>query len=115
MILEDPVHAPTMGELMTHTACFTYGQLGDTPVHKMYMQEDVLGSASLHEMIQKLAKIPLLYQPGTRWVYSMSVDIQGYIVEKISGESLPDFMREHIFQPLGMKDTGFYVPADKKN
>ena len=65
-------------------------------------------------MIDRLAKIPLLYQPGTRWVYSMSMDIQGYIVEKLSGQSLPDFMRDHIFNPLGMKDAGFYVPADKR-
>ncbi|MGA8368079.1 MAG: serine hydrolase domain-containing protein [Candidatus Acidiferrales bacterium] len=114
LFLEDPVHPPTMGELMTHTAGFTYGQFGDTPVHKMYRDQHVQDSGSLQEMIDKLAKIPLLYQPGTRWVYSMSVDIQGYIVEKLSGESLPDFMREHIFEPLGMKDTGFYVPAEKR-
>ncbi len=115
LILEDPIHPPTMGELMTHTAGFTYGQFGDTPVHKMYQEQHVLESRSLQEMIDKLAKIPLLYQPGTRWAYSLPVDIQGYIVEKLSGESLPDFMREHIFQPLGMKDTGFYVPADKRS
>jgi CubicO group peptidase (beta-lactamase class C family) len=66
-------------------------------------------------MINKLAKIPLLYQPGTRWVYSVSMDIQGYIVEKLSGKSLPDFMQERIFGPLGMKDTGFFVPKGKRN
>ena len=66
-------------------------------------------------MIDKLAKIPLLYQPGTRWVYSVSMDIQGYIVEKLSGQSLPDFMQQHIFGPLKMKDTGFYVPKEKWN
>ena len=65
-------------------------------------------------MIDKLAKIPLLYQPGKGWTYSVSMDIQGYIVEKLSGQSLPDFMRDHIFAPLGMKDAGFYVPADKR-
>jgi len=113
MILEDPVHPPTMRELMTHTAGFTYGQFGDTPVHKMYLEQHVQDSASLQDMIDKLAKIPLVYQPGTQWVYSMSVDIQGYIVEKLSGKSFPDFMHERIFEPLGMKDTGFYVPAEK--
>ena len=66
-------------------------------------------------MIDKLAKIPLLYQPGKGWTYSMSMDIEGYIVEKLSGQSLPDFMRDHIFTPLGMKDAGFYVPADKRS
>lgn len=109
---EDPVHPPTMRELMTHTAGFSYGS-GSTPADKMYIEKGVLHSASLQEMIDKLATIPLIYQPGTRWVYSVSVDIQGYIVEKLSGETLPDFMREKIFQPLGMRDTGFFVPAEK--
>ncbi|HXN49704.1 MAG TPA: serine hydrolase domain-containing protein [Bryobacteraceae bacterium] len=113
VILEDPVHAPTMRELMSHTAGFTYGLFGGTPVDKMYMGEQVLGAQSLQGMIDKLAKIPLLYQPGSRWVYSVSQDIQGYIVEKLSGQSLPDFMRQHIFEPLKMKDTGFYVPKEK--
>ncbi|MGO9275423.1 MAG: serine hydrolase domain-containing protein [Terriglobia bacterium] len=115
MILEDPVHPPTMRELMTHTAGFTYGFFGNTPVDKMYVDQHLLQSQSLQEMIDKLAKIPLLYQPGTRWVYSVSMDIQGYIVEKLSGQSLPDFMQQHIFGPLGMKDTGFFVPQEKRN
>jgi CubicO group peptidase (beta-lactamase class C family) len=115
MILEDPVHPPTMRELMTHTAGFTYGFFGTSPVDKMYQDEKVLDSRSLQEMIDKLATTPLLYQPGTRWVYSVSMDIQGYIVEKLSGQSLPDFMQQHIFGPLGMKDTGFYVPQSKRN
>lgn len=115
MILEDPIHPPTMRELMTHTAGFTYGFFGNTLVDKMYISEKVWQSQSLQEMMDKLAKIPLLYQPGTRWVYSASMDIQGYIVEKLSGQSLPDFMQQHIFGPLGMKDTGFSVPSDKRN
>jgi CubicO group peptidase (beta-lactamase class C family) len=113
MILEDPIHAPTMRELMSHTAGFTYGIFGHTPVDKMYQDEHVLQSQSLQVMIGKLAKIPLLYQPGTRWEYSVSMDIQGYIVEKLSGLSLPDFMQQHIFGPLKMKDTGFSVPKEK--
>jgi CubicO group peptidase (beta-lactamase class C family) len=115
MILEDPVHPPTMHELMTHTAGFTYGLFGDGPVDKMYQAQGVMQSKSLQEMINKLGNIPLLYQPGTRWVYSASMDIQGYIVEKLSGQSLPDFMHEYIFAPLGMNDTGFFVPQNKRN
>jgi CubicO group peptidase (beta-lactamase class C family) len=113
MIVEDPVHPPTMHELMTHTAGFSYGLFGDGPVDKMYQAQGVMQSKSLQEMIDKLATIPLLYQPGTRWVYSASMDIQGYIVEKLSGQSLPDFMHKYIFSPLGMNDTGFFVPRDK--
>jgi CubicO group peptidase (beta-lactamase class C family) len=115
LILEDPVHPPTMRELMTHTAGFTYGFFGTSAVDKMYQDQHVLQSQSLQEMIDKLAKIPLLYQPGTRWVYSASMDIQGYIAEKLSGQSLPDFMQQHIFGPLGMKDSGFFVPKEKRN
>jgi CubicO group peptidase (beta-lactamase class C family) len=114
MILEDPIHPPTMKELMTHTAGFVYGFFGNTPVDKEYQKTGVMQSKSLQEFIGKLAKIPLAYQPGTKWVYSVSMDIQGYIIEKLSGQMLPDFMRDHIFKPLGMKDSGFFVPADKR-
>jgi CubicO group peptidase (beta-lactamase class C family) len=113
MILADPIHPPTMGELMTHTAGFTYGIFGATPVDKMYRDAHLFASTSLHEFITKLADIPLLYQPGTRWVYSVSMDVQGYIVEQLSGKSLPEYMRENIYTPLGMKDAGFFVPQDK--
>ena len=114
MILTDPDHPPTMRELMSHTAGFTYGFFGDTPVDKMYRDANLLASANLQEFIEKLAKIPLLYQPGQGWTYSMSMDVEGYIVEKLSGKSLPDFFRENIFSPLGMRDAGFYVPEDKR-
>ena len=115
IILEDAAHPPTMQELMTHTAGFVYGFFGDTPVDKEYRKVNPLASNSLKEMIDKLAKIPLAYQPGTKWVYSVSMDIQGYIIEKLSGQALPDFMEQHIFRPLGMKDSSFFVPAEKLN
>ena len=115
-MLEAPAHAPTIGELMTHSAGFTYGGLGGaTAVDKLYVDARLTESASLGEFVAKLGKIPLAYHPGTRWVYSYSVDIQGYLVEKLSGISLPDFVRERIFEPLGMKDTGFHVPEPKLN
>jgi len=104
-----------MRELMTHTAGFTYGIFGNSPVDKMYVDQRVWQSQSLKDMIDKLAKTPLLYQPGTRWVYSASMDIQGYIVEKLSGQSLPDFVQQRILGPLGMKDSGFFVPKEKRN
>jgi CubicO group peptidase (beta-lactamase class C family) len=115
ILVEDPVHPPTMRELMTHTAGFTYGIFGNSPVDKMYMDQRVWQSQSLKDMIDKLAKTPLLYQPGTRWVYSASMDIQGYIIEKLSGQSLPDFVQQRILGPLGMKDSGFFVPKEKRN
>jgi CubicO group peptidase (beta-lactamase class C family) len=113
MTVEDAKRPPTMRELMSHTAGFGYG-LGDTnPVDKMYRDKLVLRSNGLQEMIDRTAAIPLKFQPGTSWEYSSAVDIQGYIVEKLSGEPLGRFMDEHIFRPLKMTDTAFSVPADK--
>jgi CubicO group peptidase (beta-lactamase class C family) len=111
--LEAPAHAPTIGELMSHAAGFTYGYFGDTPVDKMYQQSHPLQAGSLKEFINRLAKLPLVYQPGEGWIYSVAVDVQGYLVEKLSGRPLPDFVRERIFEPLGMKDTAFFVPQEK--
>jgi CubicO group peptidase (beta-lactamase class C family) len=112
-VLVEPGHAPTIGELMSHSAGFSYGA-GHTVVDKMYQDAGVMRSENLQQMIDKLSKIPLNYQPGQGWTYSLSMDIEGYLVEKLSGKTLPDFMKEYIFTPLGMKDAGFYVPADKR-
>jgi CubicO group peptidase (beta-lactamase class C family) len=112
-ILEAPMHPPTMGELTSHTAGFTYGAFGSTAVDKMYQAANPLGAPSLKAFIDKMAELPLAYQPGTKWVYSVSVDIQGYLVEKLSGKTFPEFLRTRLFEPLGMVDTGFSVPAEK--
>jgi CubicO group peptidase (beta-lactamase class C family) len=104
-----------MAELMTHTAGFTYGLFGSSPVDKLYMSKVWSGPANLHDMMQRLAGVPLLYQPGSQWVYSVSMDIQGYIIEKISGKPLGEFMEERIFKPLHMTDTGFFVPKEKRS
>lgn len=112
-MVEAPAHEPTMAELMSHSAGFTYGLFGNTPVDKLYQAAGPLNAPSLQEFINRVAKLPLLYQPGTRWVYSVSVDIQGYLVEKLSGKTFPDFLRTRIFEPLGMPDTAFFVPQEK--
>ena len=112
-ILEPSAHPPTMGELMSHTAGFTYGAFGNTPVDKLYRAANPLSSPSLPAFIDAMAKLPLAYQPGTRWMYSVGVDIQGYLVEKLSGQTFPEFLRTRLFEPLGMIDTGFFVPAEK--
>ena len=112
-IFEAPAHAPTMGELMSHTAGFTYGLFGNTPIDAMYRKNNPLEAPSLQAMIDRLSTLPLLYQPGTKWVYSVSVDIQGYLVEKLSGKTFPEFLRTRLFAPLGMVDTGFSVAAEK--
>jgi len=106
-------HPPTLRELMTHTAGFSYGFDPKDPLDQGYIAAGVWGASSLAEMMSRLATLPLAYQPGSKWLYSLSMDVQGAIIEKLSGESLPDFMRTRIFQPLGMVDTDFYVPAEK--
>lgn len=112
-ILEDLKRQPTMRELMTHTAGFGYGLRNDDPVDKMFQEREVLRSVGLQQMIDRVAGIPLVGQPGEAWRYSIAVDIQGHVVEKLSGQSLDAFMAERIFRPLKMVDTGFSVPADK--
>jgi CubicO group peptidase (beta-lactamase class C family) len=111
-----PIHPPTMGELMTHTAGFGYG-IGPGPhdeTDKAYIAAGVWQAEGLADMSRRIAAIPLAYEPGTAWRYSLSMDLQGAIIEKLTGQSLPDFMRETIFQPLGMVDTDFYVPDSKQ-
>ena len=113
--LEDPVHPMTMRELMSHTGGFSYGN-NDTAVDALYREAELLyPHTTMQQMIDDLARIPLQYQPGSRWLYSISVDVQGYLVEKLSGQPFPEFLREQIFEPLGMADTAFYVPEDKRD
>ena len=81
------------------------------PVDAMYQKLNMRHAESFKQMIDGLAQVPLNYQPGTKWRYSLSMDIQGYIIEKITGQPLADFMRDQLFTPLGMKDAGFYVPC----
>jgi CubicO group peptidase (beta-lactamase class C family) len=112
-ILEDMKRPPTMREIMSHTAGFGYGLADEHYVDKQYREKAVLGANGLQDMINRTATIPLIYQPGTSWRYSSAVDIQGYIVEKLSGMKFGDFLRERVFKPLKMNDTAFYVTPDK--
>jgi CubicO group peptidase (beta-lactamase class C family) len=115
MRLDDLERPPTMRELLTHSAGFGYGLSDDNPVDKAYHQSGFLTAADGTDAIERIAKLPLASQPGQHWRYSAAVDIQGYIVERISGQSLADFMQGRIFGPLKMHDTAFYVPAAKRN
>jgi len=112
-VLEPARRPPTMRELMSHTAGFGYGLSDTNPVDKMFQEQKVLTSNGLKDMTAKVAAIPLLFQPGERWSYSIAVDLQGYIIEKLSGETLGQFLENRIFKPLKMNDTFFMVPADK--
>ncbi len=104
---------PTVRDLMRHTAGFTYGVFGNTEVDQQYRTEDILQNADLKEFVTGLGKIPLQFDPGTRWHYSVSVDVMGRLVEAVSGMPLGEFLERRIFGPLDMRDTAFTVPAAK--
>ncbi len=113
MVLEDMKRPPTMREIMSHTAGFGYGLAEEHPVDKLFRKEEVLSAPNLQEMINRTAKIPLMFQPGANWSYSSSVDIQGHIIEKLSGQTLGQFMQTRIFAPLKMPDTAFFTGPEK--
>ncbi|HVJ51689.1 MAG TPA: serine hydrolase domain-containing protein [Aliidongia sp.] len=110
--LAQPRRPMTIQDLLRHTSGLTYGFMGETLIHKLYQEQRIDGhrGQSNEEMVAKLAKIPLQSHPGTRWEYSVSVDVQGRLVEVISGRTLGQFLKERLFTPLGMKDSGFHVP-----
>lgn len=114
MILEDPIRPPTIHDLMRHTAGFTYGLFDRSRVGQMYQELGVEGlDKTQQQFIDTLATIPLLYQPGERWVYSVAADVQGYLIEKWTGRELGTFLAERILEPLGMDETMAWVPPDK--
>ncbi|MCK8786509.1 beta-lactamase family protein [Roseomonas sp. NAR14] len=105
----------TLLDLMRHTSGITYGGRGETPVHRLYPASSNWAGENLTgaEFIDRLAAAPLLYQPGTVWDYSLSIDVLGRVVEQVSGQGLGAFLEERLFRPLGMADTGFLVPPEK--
>lgn len=111
-----PARRPiTVRDLMRHTAGLTYGVFGDTLVDREYRKARILSQLNLADFVRDLAAIPLQYEPGTRWHYSVSVDVQGRLIEVLSGMPFDRFLQERIFMPLEMNDTAFVVPAGKKD
>ena len=108
----------TVQDLMQHTAGLPGAvryMAGTSAVDQRYRKAglDRLHECNLKELVQRLGKIPLLYQPGTKWHYSIAADVLGRLIEVVSGQSFDQFLAERIFQPLEMVDTGFYVPSEK--
>ncbi len=111
---ESSVHEMTIADLMRHTSGYTYGGSGNEKHDKAYAELTMLErDSSLEQMHAKLADLPLAFEPGTDWIYGISTDVLGRVVEVASGESLDNFFSDRIFKPLGMVDTGFFVPDDK--
>src|SRR5690348_9455422 len=103
-------------DLVTHTSGLTYGFMTRTAVDAEYRRAkigDFQTPGGLDAFIEQLAKIPLDFSPGDYWSYSVSIDVMGYLVQKLSGQTFGEFLRTRLFEPLGMKDTAFSVPHDK--
>lgn len=111
-----PAQPMTIQQLFTHTSGLTYNFLEDSPVGKMYLDAGLMSDANstLEQVIAELARFPLAYHPGSRFHYSMSIDVLAHLIEVIAGQPLADFLQERIFQPLDMVDTSFSVPAAKR-
>ena len=113
-----PIYRPasrpiTVRDIVRHTAGFAYGA-GDTPAHDAYVKADPLAlTHDLAEMGKRLAKVPLLFDPGTRWSYSAGVDVQALLVETLSGQPFADYVRQHVFEPLRLRETAWRQPDDR--
>ena len=104
----------TMRHLLTHTTGLSYGfNPRGNPVDALYNEVQPLGGRNLDEFAERLGQLPLVFEPGERWHYSVAVDVTGLVVERLSGMSFDAFLKERLFEPLGMADTFFNVPEDK--
>jgi len=110
----------TIRDLLTHTSGIGYAQIGSKESNAIYYKAGVVGGIGvdkivLGDKIKVLAGLPLMHQPGEKWTYGLNTDVLGYLIEVVSGMSLDEFFRKKIFEPLGMKDTYFYLPKEKRN
>jgi CubicO group peptidase (beta-lactamase class C family) len=115
LVLEPSRRDMTIQDLLRHTSGLTYGVFGTGAVKKMYSDALIDSSdQTTAEQVEKLSRVPLMFQPGTTWEYGRSTDVLGRVVEVISGKPLSQFLEERVFRPLKMTDTAFYVPANKQ-
>lgn len=113
-VTEPADRAMTIRDLLVHTSGLSYQIMERSPVDEAYRQLGIGGPAgTLRDMVQRMATLPLEFSPGTRWSYSAATDVLGHLIEVISGQRFEDYLRTQIFEPLGMVDTHFIVPADK--
>jgi CubicO group peptidase (beta-lactamase class C family) len=112
-ILRKPARPVTIADLLTHTAGLTYGQFGDTPVDSIYRRTNMMNPAwTLKDMADSITKLPLMFDPGSAFNYSLSVDVLGRIVEVVTGTTFDRYLDAEIFQPLGMVSTSFHATPD---
>lgn len=109
----------TIRDLLTQTSGIDYAQIGAPRMTAIYAKAGVVGGIGVNKIVladkmKVLGSLPLIHQPGEKWTYGLNTDLLGYLIEVISGSSLDVFFRQRIFEPLGMQDTYFYLPADKR-
>jgi CubicO group peptidase (beta-lactamase class C family) len=111
----------TIRDLLTHTSGIGYAQIGSPTMNAIYYKAGVVGGIGLPagsllaDNIKKLGTLPLMHNPGEKWTYGLNTDVLGYLIEVVSGMSLDEYFRKKIFEPLGMKDTYFYIPQEKQS
>lgn len=108
----------TIRHLLSHTSGIHYGILGGGPGNMIFTKEGIpavnsLESITIEEIVKKIARLPLMFDPGDNYLYGMNIDVCGYLIEVLSGKPLDIFFKERIFDPLGMKDSYFYLPDSK--
>ena len=108
-----PERDMSIKDLLTHMSGLTYNFMYKTNVDAAHRSSDLMRSESLEEFVNTLSKLPLEFSPGKKWNYSVSTDVLGYLVEQVSGQSLDEYFKKNIFEPLGMEDTDFECPDDK--
>jgi CubicO group peptidase (beta-lactamase class C family) len=117
LFMTTPVARPMkVVDLVTHTSGLTYGFMNRTSVDRAYRDARIAefsAEGGLDGMIEKLSTLPLDFSPGTAWNYSVSIDVMGYLVQKLSGMRFGEFLRTRLFEPLGMNDTGFWCKPDE--
>ena len=113
--LVDQARPMQIRDVLSHTSGLTYDFMSDNPVAQMYRDARIMHDAArpLDAVIDELATLPLAFQPGTRWHYSVGIDVAARLIEVLSGQALGDFLQERLFGPLAMADTGFGVPDDQ--
>ena len=114
-VTSKPKRHMTIKDLLTHMSGLTYNFMYRTNIDAAHRSSDVMRAENLEDFVDTLSKIPLEFSPGDKWNYSVSTDVLGYLVEKLSGQKLDEYFQEHIFEPLGMIDTGFNFPEEKKS
>ena len=110
----------TIRDLLTHTSGIDYSGIGSPVMGAIYAKGGVAGGFGNDKILigddmKALGKLPLVHQPGEKWTYGLNVDVLGYLVEVLSGEKLDQYLRRHLFEPLGMNDTWFYLPEEKQS